>query len=169
MNKGILIAGIMILVLIGGGLFIANQQSQKAEKTIMTQEKAAMAEKETMTEKDVGEDPMMKKEASRYIEYSKAALDRAPIGRRVLYFYASWCPTCRPTDANFKENTSKIPEDVTVLRVNYSDPDTDQEEKDLARKYGITYQHTFVQIDAVGKEVSKWNGGQINELLENIK
>lgn len=183
MNKGILIAGIIIFVLVGGGLFAANQQSQKTEKTIMTQEKAAMAEKETikakedaamkeneaMTEKGVGKDAMMKKEASRYIEYSKAALDQATIGRRVLYFYASWCPICRPADANFKENTRKIPEDVTVVRVNYSDPDTDQEEKDLAQKYGITYQHTFVQIDAVGKEVSKWNGGQINELLENIK
>ena len=46
---------------------------------------------------------------------------------------------------------------------------TDKEEEDLARKYGITYQHTYVQIDGVGKEVTKWNGGQINELLSNIK
>ena len=36
-------------------------------------------------------------------------------------------------------------------------------------KYGITYQHTFVQIDAEGKEITKWNGGKIDELLTNIK
>lgn len=86
-----------------------------------------------------------------------------------LYFYANWCPICKPADADFKANSSKIPPDVTVIRVNYNDTDTGQEEKDLAKKYGITYQHTFVQIDAQGKEVTKWNGGQTDELLANIK
>ena len=41
--------------------------------------------------------------------------------------------------------------------------------KELAQKYSITYQHTFVQIDAEGKEITKWNGGKIDELLTNIK
>ncbi|MBP6913533.1 MAG: thioredoxin family protein [Candidatus Levybacteria bacterium] len=106
---------------------------------------------------------------SRYVQYSKAALDSASSGRRVLFFYASWCPTCKPADASFTQDASKIPDDVTLIRVNYNDPETDQEEKDLAKKYGITYQHTFVQIDGTGKEVTKWNGGQIDELLSNIK
>lgn len=112
---------------------------------------------------------MMDKSVARYIEYSKAIFEQTVDKRRVLYFYANWCPSCRPADINFKENMSKIPEDVAVIRVNYSDTDTDQEEKNLAKNYGITYQHTFVQIDSQGKEVTKWNGGQINELLANIK
>lgn len=111
----------------------------------------------------------MIKDGSRYVEYSKAALDNSSGNRRVLYFYANWCPTCRPTDADLKANESKIPEDVVVIRVNYNDPDTDQEEKDLAKKYGITYQHTFVQIDSQGKEITKWSGGNFQELLANIK
>ena len=44
-----------------------------------------------------------------------------------------------------------------------------KEEKDLAKKYAITYQHTFVQIDGLGKEVTKWNGGKTDDLLTNIK
>lgn len=108
-------------------------------------------------------------DSSRYIPYSKSALDKASNSRRVLFFYASWCPTCKPADANFTQNAGKIPEDVTLIRVNYNDPETDQEEKDLAKKYGITYQHTYVQIDSAGKEVTKWNGGQIDELLSHIK
>jgi thioredoxin-related protein len=48
-------------------------------------------------------------------------------------------------------------------------PETDQEEKDLAKKYGITYQHTFVQIDSKGNEITKWNGGKTDELLAKIK
>ena len=122
----------------------------------MAQEKAAMVKKDDNS-------------ASRYVEYSKSAYDQTTSKRRVLYFYASWCPICRPADANFKENASKIPDDVTVLRVNYNDPETDKEEKDLAKTYGITYQHTFVQVDAQGNEVTKWNGGGIEDLTENIK
>lgn len=105
---------------------------------------------------------------SRYVEYSKAALEKAATNRRVLFFYASWCPTCKPADADLK-TTNKIPNDVTVIRVNYNDPDTDQEEKELAKEYGITYQHTFVQIDGNDKEIIKWNGGKTDELLAKIK
>ena len=104
-----------------------------------------------------------------YNEYSSSILQSSINNRRVLFFYANWCPTCKPADQNFKANLNKIPEDVTVIRVNYNDTDTDQAEKDLAKKYGITYQHTFVQIDENGNEITKWNGGKIEELLKNIK
>ena len=169
MNKGIIIAGVGI-VLVGGVIFAANQQSQETNEVKMvvqdspivtlTQEQIAMEKEKAMMDNNV---------SSRYLPYSKDVLDQAAGNRRVLFFYANWCSTCRPTDANFKENTSKIPEDVTVIRVNFNDPETDQEEKDLAKKYGITYQHTFVQIDSQGKEVTKWNGGQTDELVSNIK
>ncbi|OGM59723.1 hypothetical protein A3A75_02090 [Candidatus Woesebacteria bacterium RIFCSPLOWO2_01_FULL_39_10] len=107
--------------------------------------------------------------SDQYIVYSKEAFESNSNKKRVLFFYANWCPTCRPADANFSSNISKIPEDVVLIRVNYNDSETDQEEKDLAEKYQVTYQHTFVQIDEEGNVVTKWNGGQINELLENIK
>ena len=170
MYNKIIIGGIVLLVLVGGGLFIANQNSQQTEQTKMEQEKAAMMKIDDATiEKNEGDKTLADKSVSRYVEYSKAALDQAAGNRRVLFFYANWCPTCRPTDVDLSANKSKIPEDVTVIRVNYNDPETDQEEKDLARKYDITYQHTFVQIDSQGKEVTKWNGGKTDELLAKIK
>lgn len=52
MNKGIVVAGILILVLVGGGIYIANQQSQKAEEAKMAQEKAAMKVKEDAAMKE---------------------------------------------------------------------------------------------------------------------
>lgn len=104
----------------------------------------------------------------RYIIFSPQTFDTANT-RRVLFFYASWCPICIPADQDFAANNDQIPSDVTVIRVNYNDPDTDTNEKDLAKKYGITYQHTFVQIDSEGKEITKWNGGKLKELLTNIK
>ena len=89
--------------------------------------------------------------------------------RRVLFFFANWCPTCKIADESLKENADRIPKDVEIIKVNYNDSDTDNSEEELARKYGITYQHTFVQIDENGNEVTKWNGGGIDELLSNIK
>ncbi len=153
MSKTIIIAGIAILVLVGGGLFITNSSKTNQEAKV-SQEKSAM---------------MQKEDSTRYVEYSKIALNQAVNNKRVLFFYANWCPICRPADADFNKNTNRIPKDVTVIRVNYNDTDTDQEEKDLAKQYSVTYQHTFVQIDQQGKQVTKWNGGQIDELLVNIK
>jgi thioredoxin 1 len=122
---------------------------------------------ETVTSQPSGNNT--KSSSSRYIKYEKDVIDNTNSNRRVLFFYASWCPTCRPADADFTQNENQIPEDVIVIRVNYNDPDTDQEEKKLAQKYGITYQHTFVQIDEQGNEVTKWNGGKLSELVSRIK
>lgn len=137
-------------------------QQPPQPETMMKADEAMMP-----TETAMMDDKMMAE--SRYVEYSNAAFEAAASDRRVLFFYASWCPTCQPADASFTQNASSIPEDMTLLRVNYNDPETDQDEKDLAKKYGVTYQHTFVQIDEDGNEVTKWNGGKIDELLSNIE
>lgn len=167
-NHVVIFVIVIVIAVLGIGAFVFSQQS--------TQSDSMMKKDEVMMRKDnspieTTENTVMDGKIinSRYLEYSKTALDGAVSNRRVLFFYASWCPTCRPADISFTQNSGKIPEDVVLIRVNYNDPETDQEEKDLAKKYGITYQHTFVQIDATGKEVIKWNGGQINELLTNIK
>lgn len=70
----------------------------------------------------------------------------------VLFFKASWCPTCRTTDADIKANAGNIPETLTILEVDYD------QETDLKRKYGVTLQHTFVQVDNNGNLIKKWSG-----------
>lgn len=136
----------------------------------MTDSGDGMSDTSTKSEAELmNDDSLLMKSDSRYIEYSSKVLADTANTKRVLYFYANWCPTCRPADANFKANIDKIPQGVTLIRVNYNDSDTDAEEKTLADKYEITYQHTFVQIDKDGNPVARWNGGQINELLANIK
>ena len=153
MNKNMMwIIGAVVLVVVGG-LFFSNQQSKNTEQTKMEKKPVAME----------------KTANARYLVYSKDVYDAASDKRRVLYFYATWCPSCKKANEDFTANPNKIPEDVVVIRTNYNDPDTDQEEKDLAKKYGITYQHTFVQVDLQGKEITKWNGGDTDELLANIK
>jgi len=174
-----LVIGVLVVILVG--VFFVFMNSSKSQNASMMDKEDSASEKnespeQEMMEKEKGEsmmdkedDKMMESESGRYVEYSKVTLNSVAKDRRVLFFYASWCPTCKPTDTSLKANLDKIPEDLTVIRVNYNDPDTDEEEKDLAKKYGITYQHTFVQIDSAGGEVAKWNGGKIDELLANIK
>ena len=42
-------------------------------------------------------------------------------------------------------------------------------EKELKKQYGITYQHTFVYVDKDGKQIKKWSGGAIDDLIANTK
>lgn len=103
-----------------------------------------------------------------YLQFDDTVLNMSKGSRRVLFFYAHWCPTCRAANESFEKNINAIPEDVVVIRVNYNDSDTDENEKSLAKKYGIGYQHTFVEIDAAGNQVNLWNGGEFEELLKNL-
>lgn len=107
--------------------------------------------------------------SAKYLEFTRQSLIVDDNARRVLFFYANWCPTCIPADKDFNENVKKLPDDVIVIRVNYNDDQTDEVEKSLAKKYAVTYQHTFVQIDKNGNEVAKWNGEGVEKLLSNLK
>ena len=92
------------------------------------------------------------------LEFNKADYDAAIASDKlvVLYFYANWCPICKEEVANalipaFNELTT---DKVIGIRINYKDSDTDADEKSLAVKYGIPYQHTKVFVKN-GKQILK--------------
>ncbi len=107
--------------------------------------------------------------SSKYQQFESGILERLSGKRVVLFFYANWCPTCKAAQKDFESNQEQIPDDTMLIRINYNDSDTDSEEKELAEKYNITYQHTFVWIGSNGEQLAKWNGGQLKELLEKIE
>ena len=80
----------------------------------------------------------------------------------VLFFYATWCPTCQAAMKEINADTHKL-SGINLLVVDYDNSD------DLQKKYGITYQHTFVQIDTDGTALAKWSGGSVDEILMNVK
>lgn len=104
-----------------------------------------------------------------YEFYSQDGYGYSKASKKVLFFFADWCPTCKESDEDFKSNIDKLPEDVAVFKVHYKDSGAWDEEKALAERYGITYQHTFVQLDEEGHEITKWNGGGLNKLLSSLK
>jgi thiol-disulfide isomerase/thioredoxin len=114
-------------------------------------------------------DSMMKKEDSAmmdkegiYAAYSSESLAMAQKGKTVLFFHASWCPTCRTADADITKNAATIPAGATILKVDYD------KEVALKQKYGVTSQHTFVEIDASGTLVEKWSGGNLSGIVSRL-
>ncbi len=114
-------------------------------------------------------DKKLENKLENYIEYTQESFESNRDKKRVLYFYANWCTTCIPANADFVKNASLIPENVVVYKVNYKDTETDETEKQLAEKYKIPYQHTFVQVDENGEVVTRWNGGKVNDLINKLK
>lgn len=150
-----------------------NKESTDTDTAMMEKNPTQMVKiDDTMMEKE--DDKMAKlpvemmEKSGKYTPFSAETMASAATTSRVLFFYANWCPTCKTADESFTKDVAKIPANVTLIRVNYNDTQTEQAEKNLAKKHGVTYQHTFVQIDAQDNEVAKWNGGQINELIANI-
>ena len=99
-----------------------------------------------------------------YVTYSEEALAQAHANgkRPVLFFHASWCPTCKALNDELNEKISTLPSDVVILKTDY---DTYTE---LKQKYGVTIQHTLVQVDTQGNEVSKWVGGNVDTIIQKV-
>ncbi len=161
-NKVLLLGGIGLLIIVAV-IFLMNQPSQPpAETTKMAPE--AMMETADTAMADIPTTENASAVSGSYTEFSPESLRTAAgNGKAVLFFHASWCPTCKAANEAFSTRTSEIPAGVTILKTDYD------AEKDLKARYGITYQHTFVQVDAEGNEITKWNGGDIEELQENLK
>lgn len=184
MNK--MIMGVIVLgiaVALGGWWYTSNQQAMQdkammeekvtAEKGAMEKKEEAMQQPEAMMEKKpetmVKEDAMMKQsdvmiKGGQYASYDASKIAFAKDGKVVLFFRASWCPTCRALDADIKANLSRIPQNVLILDVDYD------KNADLKKQYGVTYQHTLVQVDASGNMIAKWSGSEgLDELVKQVK
>ena len=106
------------------------------------------------------EDIIMKSEWV-YKGYSTEALSSSEWDV-VLFFAASWCPSCKTADKNLSSET--IPEGLTILKLDYDS------NLDLRKEYGITSQHAFVQVDSKGNEIKKWYGSRNSKwILEELK
>lgn len=78
----------------------------------------------------------------------------------VLFFNASWCPTCQNTVKSLDAAKADFPSGLTVVSVDYDTA------TDLKKQYGVTTQHTFVQIDPDGAEVQKWSGTESVDAIQ---
>ncbi len=166
----------IIIVAVGVGMYSSNSSKtemmekaameQKEKDAAMMKPEGAMVKPEGVMVKPEGvmvkpegaamekkEEGTMMVKAGSYEAYSpeKIALAAAK-GDVVLFFRALWCPTCRTLDGDINANLKNIPTNLTILIVDYDNS------TDLKKKYGVTYQHTLVQVDGNGTLMKKWMG-----------
>lgn len=142
-------------------------EDEEKGDAMMEDDKGSMMESsDSMIKEDsasMENDNMMAKSGS-YEMYSEEKLAMAEKGDVVIFFKASWCPTCRALDADIKANMGNIPESLTILETDYD------KSTDLRKKYGVTTQHTLVQVDKDGNLINKWTGSpDLKALVSSVK
>lgn len=168
-NSWILV--IIFMVVIGVGVYISKNTSQ--EKSVIENNTTVGNDQIDVGDIIMEDDNMMMdgggvmvddKVLGAYEVYAPEKLAEADTKNIVLFFHAPWCPTCRALDANINDSLSDIPDDVLILKTDYDIHD------ELKKKYGVTYQHTLVQVDSTGAMIAKWSGGNtLDNLISNIK
>ena len=162
--------GIVVVVLIIGSIawvFMKDENGAMMEGTKIAQEQTTVSTTDVMMKTE--EVSMMESvpavmDGSGYVTYASEKLAFAQQGKVILFFRAGWCPTCRAADADIRAHLSDIPKNVLILDVDYDNA------KDLKQKYGVTYQHTFVQVDAMGNQIAKWQGSAtLEEFLTSVQ
>lgn len=82
--------------------------------------------------------------------------------KKVYFFHASWCPICKSIDEDIASDTTQIPDDTTFIKTDF-DTSTD-----LRKKYGVTTQYSFVQIDNYGNEIAQWSATNLDKAILGI-
>ncbi len=81
----------------------------------------------------------------------------------VIFFTASWCPSCVEAEKVFEEQIDDIPAAIAIWRADF---DTSQ---NLRQEYDVDKAHTFVLIDADGEKVSQWqSSASIDDIMLHI-
>jgi thioredoxin 1 len=170
MNRTIPAALALLLGLTLSGCASDGTATEPADASVSAMEKepsASAMEKgpsESAMAKDpsgsaMAEDAAMSKEGA-WIDQAAYQADAAKFheaGDVVLFFNASWCPTCRATVESL--DADGVPAGLTVVGVDY-DAATD-----LRKQYGVTVQHTFVQVDEQGNQLAKFSGAPSGEAI----
>jgi len=90
-----------------------------------------------------------------------AAEVKAGQWRRVLFFHAEWCGTCKTTEANLDE--SGVPPWLSVFQVDY---DTQLE---LNKQFGVVTKHTFVEVDKKMNKLGMWQWSlTVDDIIESL-
>lgn len=131
-----------------------------ASQSAMEKEPSAPAMEKDPSESAMAEEDAAMATEGAWVDQAAYEADAAMFheaGDVVLFFNASWCPTCKATVESL--DADGVPAGLTVVSVDYDNA------TDLRKQYGVTVQHTFVQVDEQGIEVAKFTGAPSGEAI----
>jgi len=121
----------------------------------------------TITDADASEDTVLDTDTNEVVRagvYTPYTDDVLMNGQtKVLFFHASWCPTCKKANTDLLEMYANEGFAVSTYKIDYDTA------KELKQKYLVQQQHTFIVVDGEGNEVDRLIGGtraQLDELLD---
>ncbi len=156
---GIVIA--VIIIILGYFVFIKKEVSAPVNTSEVPVVNVQVA---TSTPAATSTSIVTPSEVGFYKVFSGEKIEKPQTEKVVLFFRAGWCPTCRALHADIQANLKNIPSDLTILDVDYDNS------TQMKQKYGVTYQHTFVQVDKDGNLIKKWSGSPtLAALVKEVK
>lgn len=176
-----ILIGLVALIIIGGVGYVVTSSPDPVSEVIPV---AVESEMETEIETDVStpenqaaaiEQPadVMDSEVTSVTEtvsgpgvfttYSESALAASTATHNVLFFHASWCPTCRALEKNIQDNAAAIPGDVAIFKVDYDTATA------LKQQYGVNKQHSLISVSTDGSaESSITHPNTLDQLLSGL-
>lgn len=161
MKKFVIVSATLLIVLLGGLFFVAKNSQREVTEGKETPSHVVMEKKNMEEEKESGmmmvgySGKVLAGKTSPYIDFKKSDYDKALSTDKIIFldFYANWCPICRAEAPEIKAGFESLKTDKIIgFRVNFNDSDTDTDEKMLAQKFSVPYQHTKI-ILRQGKEI----------------
>lgn len=172
----LIIAIIALVIIIGWVSYFTGKQQPVVKEDIMVNSDDTMMKKEGgAVMKKEGEEMMgtytgtvLAGTSALLLDFTKADYDAAVKSDKlvVLYFYANWCPICKAEFPVMQKTFNELSTDKVIgFRVNYNDDQTDNDEKNLAKEFGVAYQHTKVFVkngQRILKSPEGWDSTRYN-------
>ena len=173
---GIVIGIVAVLIIVGGGFLLATRETPTGTgdtNATPSDDETGQSSRVIVGETVItGDDDAMIKysgavlagTSAPLLDFTRADYDAALETDKlvVLYFYATWCPICKEEVSSglYPAFNGLMTDKVIGFRVNYNDGDTDSFEENLARQFGVGYQHTKVFLkngERVLKAPDSWS------------
>lgn len=134
------------------------------EKDDASTSPSAMSSDDAMSSEDSMSDDAMAMHGALVTQAEYEADPSAYANTTIVYlFSADWCPTCQATAKALEDGSVTVPAKVTLVDVDYD------KATELKKTYGVTMQHTLVQVDGSGNLVAKWSPASASALFSGLK
>ena len=152
---------VIVIILIGVTAYVLSRREAQSSSNQETQQTSSTS----TTSAAVQDTTQPATAAGAYVTLNDYTANPASYSstKKIYFFHAPWCPICKGIDQEITADKSRIPLGTTIIKTDF-DTSTD-----LRKKYGVTYQYTFVQVDNDGNELKQWSALDLNKALAGIQ